>query len=141
MLKFHNRFPRTWWILSNIALDMGFTEVIGLAVISYSISIRDFMNSWPINFFLWSYMISIGLEYPDIHVASNKFAIYIALLSLYCAISNHPVTISITVTYFRCNFLSYPLFVWHIVLLDPHRVYYMVFTRLTYLVIYHIFIW
>ena len=45
-------------------------------------------------------MISIGLGYLDSHVVSTKFVIYIALLSSYCVISNHPVTGSILVTAF-----------------------------------------
>ena len=104
MLKVSTRFPRTWWILSNTALDMEFPEVLGLAVIQCSISIRDFRSSWPINSFPWSYVIYIGLGYLDSHVVSTKFDIDIALLSSYCAISNHNVTGSVIVMYFRCKF-------------------------------------
>ena len=101
MLKFRTRFPRTWWLHPNSTLDIGFPEVLGLAVITYYVSIRDFMNSWPTNSFTWSYVISIGLGYLDSHVVSIKFTIYITLLSSYYAISNHPVTGSIIVSAFR----------------------------------------
>ena len=78
MLKVRTRFPRTWQIRSNTALDIGFPKVIGLAVIPYSSSIRDFPNSWPINSNPWSYVIFIGLGYLDTHVVPTKFAIDIA---------------------------------------------------------------
>ena len=94
----------TRWIRSNIALELGFSKVLGLEVILYSVSIRDFMKLWLINYDPWSCMIYIGLEYLDIHVFSTKFAIYLSLLSLYCAISNPPVTWSIIVTDFKCKF-------------------------------------
>ena len=79
---------------------MGFSEVLCLAVILYSVSIRYFLNSRPINSYPWSYMISIGLCYLDMHVVSTMFVIDIALLSSYCVISNNPVTGPIIVTAF-----------------------------------------
>ena len=88
---------------------MGFPNVLGLAVIPYSYSIRDFLNLGPINSDPWSYLISIGLGYLDSHVVSTKFVIDIALLSSYCAISNHPVTGSRIVTDFRCKFSFLPV--------------------------------
>ena len=108
MLKNCTRFPRTWLIRSNTVLDMGFSEVLDLAVIPYSVLIRHFLNSRPINSYPWSYMISIGLGYLDSHVVSTKFVIYIALLSSYCVISNHPVTGSILVTAFIFIFYFCP---------------------------------
>ena len=83
---------------------MGFTKVLGLTIIPYSISIRYFLNSWPINYFPWSYVISIGLGYLDSHVVSTKLSIDIALLSFYCVNSDHPVTGSIMITDFRFRF-------------------------------------
>ena len=111
MLKVRCRFPRIWQTLSNTALDMGFSEVIGLTVIPYYISIRDFLNLWLINSFPWSYLISIGIGYLDSHVVSTKFAIDIAHLSSYFAISNHPVTGLIIVTAFRYKFSFFPLLI------------------------------
>ena len=104
MLQLCTRFPITWWIRSNIALDMGFTEVLGLSVIPYSASIRIFLNSWTINYDPLSYVIYIGLGYLYSHIVSTKFVIYIDPLLLYCVISKHPVTGSINVTSFRCKF-------------------------------------
>ena len=57
---------------------------------------------------LGQYVISIGIGYIDIHLSSTKFAIDIALLSWYCAISNHPVTGSSIVTDFICKFYLRP---------------------------------
>ena len=59
---------------------MGFPRVLGLEVTSYYISIRDFLNSLPINSDPWSYVISIGIGYLDSHIVSTKFAIDIPLL-------------------------------------------------------------
>ena len=56
-----NRLPRTAWIHPNIALEVLFPDVLGLANTPYSSSIRDFLNLWPINSNLWSCGISIGL--------------------------------------------------------------------------------
>ena len=53
-------------------------------------------------------MISVGLGYLDSHVVSTKFVIDIDFLSSFCAISNHTVTGSINVTYFRCKFSFFP---------------------------------
>ena len=102
-------FSRIWWIRSNIALDMIFPKVIGLEVIAYSVSIRDFLKSCSINYFPWLYTISIGIGYLDIHVVSTNFAIVIALLSSYYTTSTHPVTGSIILTDFICNFYFLPL--------------------------------
>ena len=87
--------------------------MLGLAVILSYLSIRDLLNSCPINSDPWSYVISIGLGYLDIHVVSTKFAIDIALLSLYSDISIHLVTGQIIITAFRfkvssCHFLIFP---------------------------------
>ena len=79
---------------------MVFIKVLGLKVILYSISVRYFLNSWPVNYLSWSYMISIGIGYLDSHVISTKWVISIAVLLLYCVTSNHPVTGSIMVTAF-----------------------------------------
>ena len=56
----------------------------------------------------WSYMISSGLGYLINHVVSTKSATYIALLSQYLVIMNHPVTGSIMVTDFRFKFYFHP---------------------------------
>ena len=104
MFKIRIRFPRTWRIHSNIALEVGLSEVIGLAVIPYYLTIWYFMNSWLIKSDPWSYMISIGLGYLVNHVVSNKFAIYIALLTSYYVILNHPATRYIMATDFRLKF-------------------------------------
>ena len=109
MLQVLTRFPVTWWIRSNITSEVGFPEVLGLTIILYYISIRGFMNSWPINSDPWSYVISIGLGYLDTRVVSSKFMIDIALLSWYFDISNHPVTWYITVTDFWYKFSFCPL--------------------------------
>ena len=66
------------------------------------------MNSLPINYDPWSYMISIGLEYLVNHVVSTKFTIDIALLSSYLIDPNHPVTGSIVVTAFIIKFYLCP---------------------------------
>ena len=87
---------------------MGFPKVFGLEVIPYSVSIGGSLNSWQINFYPWSYEISLYLDYLDSHVFSTNFAIDIAILWLYCAISNHPVTGLIMVTAFRCKFYFCP---------------------------------
>ena len=108
MLQVLNRFPRTWQIHYNTTLDMGFAEVLGLAVIPYYVSIRDFMNSWPINYDPWLYFIYIGLGYLDNHIVSTNFVIDTNPLSLYCSTSNYPVTGSIIVTAFRRNFSFCP---------------------------------
>ena len=111
MLKFHTRFSRTWWICPNIVLELGFPEVLGLAVIPYYFPIRDFLNSWPINYYPWSYMISIGLGYLVNHVVYTKFDIVIALLLSYCVILDHPVTGSIMVMAFRFKFYFCPFII------------------------------
>ena len=106
MLNVRTKFPRAWWICSNILLKVLITKVLVLAVIPYYFSIKGFMNSLPIDYDLWSYMISVGLAYIFNHVVSTNFVIYTALLSSYCVILNHPVTGSIKVTAFIFNFFS-----------------------------------
>ena len=77
----------------------------------YYFSSRYFLNSWPMKSDPWSYVISVGLRYLVNHLVSTKSAIYIALLSSYCIISNRYVTGFITVTAFRFNFfLSLPFY-------------------------------
>ena len=139
MLKFHTRFPRTWWISSNTVLDMGFPEVLGLAVISHYSSIRDFLKPWPINSVPWSYLVSIGLGYLDSHVVSNKFAIYIYFY--------HHIELFQTILLQDWSskrlldviFLSWKISLWSGVLLYLHIFYSVVFLQLTELVIYNIF--
>ena len=46
--------PRIWLIRSNIVLEVRFTEVLGLDTIPYTVSIRYFLNSWPISSDTWS---------------------------------------------------------------------------------------
>ena len=64
--------------------DMGFPKVLGLEVIPYSVSIRDFLNLRPINYDPWSSIISMDLGYMDSHTVSNKFTIDIDILSFTC---------------------------------------------------------
>ena len=99
MLKVCTRFPRTWWICSNIAFELVFPIVLGLSVI---------LNLLPINFDPWAYVISIGLGYLDRHAIPTKFVIDVVILSLYCVISNNPVTVSLIVTSFRFNVFNCP---------------------------------
>ena len=108
-LKVRTRIPITLWIYSNIPLEVGFTKAIGLEVILYNFSSRYFINSWPINSDLWSYVISIGQWYLANHVVSTKFAININILLSYYVILNHPVTGFIMVTDFIYFFYSFPL--------------------------------
>ena len=91
MLQIRTRFTRTWWMCSNIALDMGFPKVLGLATILYSISIGYFLNSWPISYDPWSYVISIGQGCLVIHIVSTKFSKDISHLSSYFIILNDVV--------------------------------------------------
>ena len=81
--------------------------MLGLEFILYSVSIMDFLSLWPINYDPWSYVISIILEYLDSHVVSTNFSIDIDILSLYCAISNHPVTGLIIAMNFRCRLMTW----------------------------------
>ena len=62
------------------------------------------MNSRPVSSNTWSYVISIGLGYLNIHVVSTKFAIDIAILSSYWVILNHTITGNIMVMAFRFKF-------------------------------------
>ena len=65
---------------SNITLEVRFIKVLGLAVVPYSISIRHFMNSQPMNSDPRSYVIPVGIGYLVRHVVSTKLVIDIALL-------------------------------------------------------------
>ena len=130
MLQVHTRFTRTCLIRSNIASDVVFLEVLGLVVILYSISIKYFLNSWPINYFPWSYVVSIGLGYLDVHLVSTKFATGIALL-LFCALLQRILLQDLSrKRILDLNFLFITLYVWRGSKLDLHRVYTMVFTKL-----------
>ena len=79
ILKVHTMFPRTWWIRSNTALEMGFPEVLGLSLILYYVSIRGVLNLIPINYDPWLYVNSIGIGYIYSHVVLIKYVIDIAL--------------------------------------------------------------
>ena len=105
MLQVRARFPWTWWIHSNTALGFVFSEVIGLAGIPYSISIRYFLNLWPINSDPWSYVIFIGLGYLQIHVISTKFAIDIACSELYC-VNITDLSVNGFIFLFRITYIS-----------------------------------
>ena len=91
----------------------------------YYLSIGYLMNSRPMNYNPWSYMIYVGQGYLVKHIVSTKLAIVIAHLSLYSSISNHPVTGSIKVT---ALILKFYLFSFHLLYL--HRFYSMVFTQI-----------
>ena len=77
---------------TNIALEVGFLNTVGLYFISYSSCIREFLKSLPIHYYPWSYIISVGQGYLYIVRVSNKFDISIAFLPLYCVTSNYYVT-------------------------------------------------
>ena len=53
MLYVHTESPINKWIISNIALEFGFPDYIGLALIPYYFSIRDFLNLRAINYNPW----------------------------------------------------------------------------------------
>ena len=89
-----------------VAFDCILPGEAGFAFIPYSVSIKIFLNLRPKNSPPQSDMISIGQGYLVIHVISTKFAIFIALLLLYCVISNHKVTGSIIVKAFRIKGFS-----------------------------------
>ena len=67
--------PTTARIHSNISLEVGLPDVIGLENIKYYYSITDILNSYLAN-----------------HVVSTDFAIYIEHLFSYYMISNHHFT-------------------------------------------------
>ena len=71
------RFAITWWIIPNNILDMEFLDFLGLdnPLLYYN---QEFQNLLPLNYFCWSYMISV------FHVLLNKLSIDIARLLLYC---------------------------------------------------------
>ena len=132
MLQVRTKFPRTWFIRSNIALDMGFPEVSDVTIILHSYWIMDLLNSWSITSDTWWCVTYIGAGYLDIHVVSTKSAINIVILLLYYVLSNHSVTKSITVMYFKFNFIYPPLYVWQRAKLYLPRVYPIVFSQLPY---------
>ena len=72
-----------WKNLGIITLWVGLPGELGLAVIPDYLSIRSFLNSWPINSYHWSYVISIGQGCLVIHIGSTKFAIVISHYSSY----------------------------------------------------------
>ena len=78
--------------------------MLDLEFIPYSVSIRDFPNSLPINYYPWSYIIFNGLVRMVNRVVSTKFAIDITIFSSYIVILDHPVTGSIIVTAFIFKF-------------------------------------
>ena len=138
MLKVCTMFPITWWIHSSIALKVGFSEVLGLSDIPYSVSISYFLNSLPIHFDLWSYMISVVIGYLDSHAVSTKFSVDIALLLLYCVILNHPVTGYIILTAFRYKFYFYTFILMTYGQFRFTQSLSMVFPQIILLVIYHL---
>ena len=117
-------------------MEVGFIEVLGLAVIPYYLSIRDFLNLWPISFDPWSYVIYIGLGYPCIHVVSTKFALFCHYIALFQTILLQYQSLW---RLLNLIFISLPSLLWRGEKLYLHRVYSMVFLQLPYLVIYHIF--
>ena len=66
------------------------------------------LNSWPSNYPNLPYEVSTGHGYWTSHVVFTKFTLIIPFLSMYCLISNHPVTGSIIVTNFNIR-VSFPL--------------------------------
>ena len=129
MLKVLTSFPRTCLIRSNIALEKRFLEVLVLSVILYYISISYFLNSWPINYYPWSYKMSIGLGYLNSQIVSTEVIIDTALLLWYWYLSNHTVTGSIIATdfIFKCYFYSF-LFVRWEPIRSPHSLLYGYFS-------------
>ena len=65
------------------------------------------MNSRPMNYDTWSYIISIGQGYLVNYIVSTKFLIVTSYLSLYSVILDHPVTISSIVTDLRFKMYSF----------------------------------
>ena len=49
MLHVRTRLPEIEWVVSNIALEVGFSNNLGLDLILYYLSKRDFMNSLTIS--------------------------------------------------------------------------------------------
>ena len=129
MLKVLTSFPRTCLIRSNIALEKRFLEVLVWSVILYYISISYFLNSWPINYYPWSYTISIGLGYLNSQIVSTEVIIDTALLLWYWYLSNHTVTGSIIATDFIFKFYFYSfLFVRWEPIRSPHSLLYGYFS-------------
>ena len=98
----------TWWILYNVEFSCGFAVVSHLALISYSFLIGSFLNTWHKNSFPRLYVIIVGRGYLHNHVCYTMFDIVEACLSLYCTISNHPVSGSIIVKDFIMRGSSWP---------------------------------
>ena len=61
-------------------------------LIPYYFNIQSFLNPLPIHSFPWLYVISGRRGYLHNHVCSTRFSIISACMSLYCTISNHPVS-------------------------------------------------
>ena len=74
-----------------LALDSGFYDMLGLANILYSSSIKDSLNSLSIISDPCSYVISVDLGYMVNHIFSTNFSIDIARLLPYYIILIHPV--------------------------------------------------
>ena len=105
MLYVRTKIPRTAWIRSNIALEVGFPDMLCLANIPYSVLIRYFLNSWPVNFYPWWYVISFGQGHMVNHIVLNKFVVGIPWLLSYYVIWNHLVTVSIILMALRFSSL------------------------------------
>ena len=99
-------FPRTWWIHSNIVLEVGFPELIFLGFIPYSLSISVLLKSLSINSDPFLCVIYIG------PLILNKFTINISRLSLYCV-----SLIALGFKVISLNFydtLGFKIFIWYI---------------------------
>ena len=120
-----------------VAPTCGFLEEASFILIPYSCYIKISLNSRPMNYPPWSYVIYTGHVYHTRHVVSTKFEIIISFLSLYYIISNHPVTGSIIETGFKIKyyipFLHILRGLWYL-----HIFYSTEFILLYYNVIYHI---
>ena len=86
MLYVRTFLPRNEWIISNVVSVVVFPDKHGLANIMYYLSIGYLMNSRPMNYNPWSYMIYVGQGYLVKHIVSTNLAIVIAHLSLYSSI-------------------------------------------------------
>ena len=81
MLYVHTRLTTTEWIIYRISLEVGSLNELGLALIPYYFSIKDFMESRPINCNTWSYVIYVGQGYLVNHIVFTKFAMVITCVS------------------------------------------------------------
>ena len=88
---FSLRFTRCLWFSNNTILFFGW----------------GFLNLWPRNSDMWTYVISDIQGYLYSHRVSTKFAIIIPFLSSFCVISDNTVVGSIIVTDFGMKF-SFP---------------------------------